>query len=91
MILSWSLRRDILFLDHFCLHISTAASFPFLHFGRFVEKGDLALVVVELELEGLLLLPYMALTKIHLTVGMGLGTDTSKLFLTVRSGKEMHH
>ena len=91
MILSSSLRHNILFLGHFCLHISTAASFPSLHFGRFVERSSLTLVVVELELEGLLLLSYTGLAKIHLGVGRGLGTDTGKLFLMVGSGREMHH
>lgn len=91
MILSWSLRHDILFLSHVCLHISTAASFPSLHLGKFVEKGGLALIVVELELEGCFLLPYMGLAKIHIRVGMGPDTDMGKLFLTVRSGREIYH
>lgn len=40
----------------------------------------------------------MGLAKAHLRVahpsvgmGMGLGTDIGKLFLTVKQGREMHH
>lgn len=39
MILSWSLRPDILLLHHFYLHISTPASYPSTLGGLLKEDG----------------------------------------------------
>lgn len=83
VIVSWSLRHNVLFFSHLCLCIPTpVSSHPFTsHVG-------------ELELKSLLLLPYVRSAKLHLQVGLevqiGTGTDLDEPFLAVKGGRETH-